>query len=60
MAGYVKNVVINCNPDGSFASATQLRAGVMETNSDGDTVDMAQPNEAIDLEAVKAFIGGLQ
>lgn len=63
MAEYVKNIIINCNEGGSFASATMQRAGVKMKAKDanGKTVEIeeAQPNESVDLKGLKALIKGL-
>ena len=53
---YVKNIVINCNPDGTFASATKQEAGVM---GDGE-YEIPQPNVSVELKEVKAIVGALK
>lgn len=54
---YVHTMVINFNPDGSFASGTQQMAGVIE-KIDGVDVEIPQPNEPIDLAGARAILKG--
>lgn len=58
MSEYVKNIVVNFNEDGSFASATKLVAGATGPDGEGNTVPVAKPNESIDLAEVRSLIPG--
>jgi hypothetical protein len=56
MAEYTKNIVINCNPDGAFASATKQVGGVT-VQVDGVEVDEPQPNVSIELAELRTLVG---